>query len=579
MFNIEDIILESQFDVLDTLMNLIDKNELFIESGFIDNDAYDDFVNEMFQMYVMEQTARNKRQKEIADYIVKNNLHRKVNEDNEPIKTKHGQKKASDKLKTSGWGDLDGEASDTGSSSKKSGKVYKTISKKDQRRMVNTLLQHDFDPKTETIQSSVKNPDGSYRRIKLNLKDKDGSYYQNQTNGDYTKKLIHLSPYTMQDKQTNQQLGISHEDSHHYSNMMGDGRSRYKNKTTDSSDIANQFIDKTEDSGTYINTHDDGSYNNPTGERNGEELHADLRGWQIARNRTSKWGNASSGSNYKEKLNKGTRKINSVELLKYFEKISKHCKKINDAEKRDLMDQYKKGKKVYDEAHSTGKLTDEGALYIWRFIFNSASMFNERSDANSKLTMLKSEIDNLQHSVEDLKKFLDEIDDDETKTKVYFQKKIDNYLKKLDNAKKSFEEYEEKIKKLRNSRRYDQADLFNYNKLDDIDKENVSKKYIPALELHVFELNDLKEIADSIVTTGQDIMESSTKMRYDFVTKYGNPSDHKKHNPGTSKGERLAKKQEKRKAKQEALDKKRGIIKEYFEAFFDEYYSLDWLFE
>ena len=571
IFDLEDIVLEQQYDVLNTLINLINKNELFIESGYINNEAYDDFVNEMFSIYT-EATARNKRQKAIADYVVKNNLHRKVNEDNEPIKTKYGQKKASDKLKTSGWGDLDGEASDTDSSSKRSGKVYKTLSKKDQRRMVNTLLQHDFDPKTETIRSSVKNPDGSYRRIKLNLTDKDGSYYLNQTNGDYTKKLIHIKPYTMQDKQTNQQLSIGHEDSHHYSNMMGDGRSRYKNKTTDSSDIANQFIDKTKDSGAYTNTHDDGSYNNPTGERNGEELHADLRGWQIARNRTSKWGNASSGSNYKEKLNKGTRKINSVGLLKYFEKMSEYCKKINDAEKRDLMDQYQKGKRAYDEAHSTGKLTDEGALYIWKFIFNSASMSNERSDANSKLIMLKSEIDNLQRSVENLKKFLDE-----TEEKEYFSKKIDDYLKQLDNAKKSFQEYEEKIKKLRNSRRYDQADLFNYQRLDDIDKENVSKKYIPALELHVFELDKLKKTADSIVTTGQDIMESSTKMRYDFVMKYGNPSDYKKHNPGTSKSERLAKKREHIKQKQEMLNKKRGLIKEYFTDFFNEYYSLDWL--
>ena len=115
--------------------------------------------------------------------------------------------------------------------------------------------------------------------------------------------------------------------------------------------------------------------------------------------------------------------------------------------------------------------------------------------------------------------------------------------------------------------------------MDDIDKENVSKKYIPALELHVFELDKLKKTADSIVTTGQDIMESSTKMRYDFVMKYGNPSDHKKHNPGTSKSERLAKKREHIKQKQEMLNKKRGLIKEYFTDFFNEYYSLDWLIE
>lgn len=595
IFDLEDIVLEQEYDMLNTLMDLIDKNELFIESGYVDNEAYDDFVNEMFQMYMESSkkpnrqkrgpkknpTERNQQQKEIADYVVKNNLHLRVDGDNKPIRTAYGKKKQDEKFKSRGWGDLGGSETTTKDSSKKSGKVYQSISKKDQRRMTNTLLQHDFDPKTETIRSTVKNPDGSYKRIKLDLTDDDGgSYYSPaDSNGDFTKKKIHINQNTMQSPQAKQQFVISHEDSHHYSNMMGGGLNKFKNQITDPNDIANHFIDERKKSGIYVNTHDDGSYNSMNGERNGEELHADLRGFQTARIRTPKWGSSSSGPDYKDKLNEGTRQLHVTEVLNYFKKMSDNAKKVNDGTKRYLSREYTLGKKAIDTVINTDKLTEDSARYIWEHILRSDKRSNERSDSISNIRFMKNQINTLRDAIEKCAQKLKELDGANNNSYQKYKTRFDEFTRRLSDCIKALEKHEKKLEEIQRQGKYDEADLYNYNTLNEIDKDRVSKKYAPMLKSYSSELEDMKKCIDSIVSTDMDIMETSTQMRYDFVMKYGNPGKRKKHTPGTPKGERLAKKQDKRKARQEALNKKRGLIKEYFEEFFNEYYSLEYLFE
>jgi hypothetical protein len=106
--------------------------------------------------------------------------------------------------------------------------------------------------------------------------------------------------------------------------------------------------------------------------------------------------------------------------------------------------------------------------------------------------------------------------------------------------------------------------------MDDKPNNATYKKYEPFLiELHS-EIKEMRTIATKQINDSKIVMSDGTKMRYDFVMKYGEYADDLKveKNKGFSKKEKLAKKREK-------INKQKKIVKEYFDLFFTEYYSIN----
>ena len=614
MFDIEDIVLEQQSNVLDTLIDLIDKNELFIESGLIDNDAYDDFVNEMFQMYVMEQTARNKQQKEIEKYVEDHGLNRRMDKYGETKKVDNSDKR-NNRINERNWNKLRKAVKkehgiDIGSTgdvshlsneeynkviqkdiqisptykSKAHGNQYKQNSKKVKRRMVNTLLQHDFDPKTETIRSDVKNPDGSYKRIKLNIHPgkniiDDISHTENVATP-WGSNYIGIGASTLHQKQTVALPTLHHELTHNDSTekqrrVTGNPNNTvgYNTLNTNDNDPANKHIDEAKAKGMKIGSHDDSSYLNPEGKRNGEELYADLGGILKSRVKTAEWGNASSGPDYKEKLNEGTRPLYSDEVINMFRYLSNINKYLADDNTHILENLNNSKKTIYEVLGS--KTMNEDQLHQIIDLTNRKLQNMEDVYSQKERT-----VENLKKQIEVYRKMVYNLKDSKIQNNedIDYQKLIDNQIRVLEKEVKLMEDINEEvlyIYKLFN--RENMEEYENINHLDRFTRTNVFRK----IEPHLVDLS--KDIDKEIPLAKKRIMQTfelsdGAKMRYEFVMKYANLKKRKHKNPGTPKSERLAKKQEKRKTKQEALNKKRGIIKEYFEEFFNEYYSLDWLF-
>ena len=377
----------------------------------------------------------------------------------------------------------------------------------------------------------------------------------------------------MQSSQPIQHLSIHHELGHHDSHMKAGGTDNFKYKKYDPDDPAIKHIQATRDSGVYVNSHDDGSYNNTYEDINGEELYADLHGFQNSRIRTSKWGNKSSGKNYKNNLNTGTRFTHADELEKYFMDISRITKKIIMYENEDIrknnmkleavkkcIKEKKINKFVYDYLKRKSDISD--MEYVQDRIKIYQDMIKELKDAIQRSKIEIKDMQDRNDPDDIIEIFSDLLKSDEESLKEYTES-LNQELKKLDEL---------------NARCAGILSI-DYNKLQDTQLKEVYVKLNHDISDILGKLQKEQNAIDKVYGISKELMDTSTKMRYDFVMKYGNPDKRKKHTPGTSKSERRQKKAQHRQAKQEALDKKRGIIKEYFEAFFDEYYSLDWLFE
>ena len=545
MFDVKDVILESQYDVLNTLINLINKNELFIESGYINNEAYDDFVNEMFEIY-LEATQRNKDQKAIAQYMRDHNL-----------------------------GDVNGK---------------NPSNVKRARKLQNTLLQHDFDPKTETIRSDVNNPDGSAKRVPLRMYNTktvdsslDGKKIDNDAHFGRTvndNQYINIPSNDMKKhSQSDAQFTLHHELGHHKSYntyaSQHKGQTGYTNENLPENDPANVMLTQATQTRSgikkypYINNHD----------RSSEELHADLHGAQNARVRTKHWGNKSSGKNYKQKLNAGTRNVNDNEILEHFKRISRDIR-YTKKEVEENLDYYKKAYDQVKNCETKGNInqSDTYVIDFLKLVFeNSADTYlniiNNKeggfSAIDKRYMTVIDDIRQLARERTDLIKWVTRVErmpkdkiessyvtDDDTNEKIpvldYIKelkkriselgKEIENLRTTLNTMKNNVETSVKKAYSLLTKHQQASNPKIGYNNTMLHEWHNLAMKF-DLYNTWSSYCSKMKQQYSDIKESLDWILDSSTKMRYDFVMQ------------------------------------NKKAVQEYFTDFFNEYYTLELLFE
>lgn len=287
LIDIKSIQTDVSLSVIDSIINLIDKNELISE--YSEDEVMNDIIMESMIVF-MESFSKDKD--EITKWMYKKGYF--YNGDN-PKK------------------------------------------KKEFNRMYQFLKQHKFDPKTETYESDIKMKDGKNERIKINIdpdisnEDKD-FYLKNKDKEkdlsiDNLKRLyriedmidiindtnkgknafyypannsINLGARKLKNKQFDSQITLKHEEGHAESHKYGkNGISKNRNLSEDSPAI--KALKEHKAAGKYVNSHDDST----------EELMADLYAVINGKIRTKNWGK-----------NKTTRKINIVDLVRKFNKVS-----------------------------------------------------------------------------------------------------------------------------------------------------------------------------------------------------------------------------------------------------------------
>ena len=258
---VKSITMESSLSVMDTMIDLIDKNDLITE--YSENDIMNDIIMESMMIF-MESKDRER------DKTPRNEI------------SKWMEKKGY-------WY--------TGDNPKK---------KKECMRMYHFLQQHKFDPKDETYESDIKLNNGSNKRIKLNIDpsltkeqiatmDEISKEYINAMNADVKRgknayydppsDSINISSKKIRSKQKYSQSELKHEEGHAKSAVEGvragiKGKSPALYNYTKFAKEEAEFLEKAINK-YYINSHDEST----------EELHADKYSAINAKIRTRVHGN------------------------------------------------------------------------------------------------------------------------------------------------------------------------------------------------------------------------------------------------------------------------------------------------
>lgn len=237
MYELDMLMQQSEDNVVEAMLSCLDKADMMLEYAGYGNDALDEYVSEMFDMF-MEATVRRKKADEIDAYMKKHN-----------------------------WGDVNAKS---------------PAQAKKARALRNFLIMQDFDPKTNTIKS-----DAEGHRVKFNINNAEGSHYS-----PYNKSI---SIENKNKHQTDRALTLQHEKGHNKFDV--NGQSAHWQRGEDPNERGIKHIRQAIDSGKHINVHDDGSYMMPgqTGflgfgaggeKKNPEEIEADLHAAKSARVRT-----------------------------------------------------------------------------------------------------------------------------------------------------------------------------------------------------------------------------------------------------------------------------------------------------
>ena len=290
IINVDTVVQEADVNVLDALMNVIDKNDMIQEWS-----DSEDFSELFMESMVWFTEAASKDKDEITKWMAKKGY----------------------------WYN--------GDNPKK---------KKECNRMYQFLKQHDFRPSDETYKSDITDGNGGKKRIKLNIDPnsitKEDSEFLNAVrnkddkeltseermrrllledtkstdakvragkNAFYTHKdeSINMGSKTLKGKQQKSQLTLKHEEGHAESHSRG-----FANKHLPEDHPASQALAEHKAAGKYVNSHDDST----------EELMADLYAAIHGSIRTKNWGK-----------NKTARNISAADIQKHFNLFTHKSKK------------------------------------------------------------------------------------------------------------------------------------------------------------------------------------------------------------------------------------------------------------
>lgn len=269
MYELDMLMQQSEDNVVEAMLSCLDKADMMLEYAGYGNDALDEYVSEMFDMF-MEATVRRKKADEIDAYMKKHN-----------------------------WGDVNAKS---------------PAQAKKARALRNFLIMQDFDPKTNTIKSDVEG-----HRVKFNINNAEGSYYS-----PYNKSI---SIENKNKHQTDRALTLQHEKGHNKFDVTG--QSAHWQRGEDPNERGIKHIRQAIDSGKKINVHDDGSYMMPgqTGffgigaggeKKNPEEIEADLHAAKSARVRTKY-----AGRKRAVKRSGATRGVTDKEIERWYVNMQK----------------------------------------------------------------------------------------------------------------------------------------------------------------------------------------------------------------------------------------------------------------
>ena len=489
IIDVKSIQLHSSLSVMDTIIDLIDKNDLITE--YAENDIMNDIIMESMMIF-MESKNRDR------DKTPRNEI------------SKWMEKKGY-------WY--------TGDNPKK---------KKECMRMYHFLQQHKFDPKDETYESDIKLKDGTKKRIKLNI-DKfpvsENASLKNSVlkgnNAIYNTKRDDItigSNLLKKNKQNQSQLTLKHEEGHANSRVVNNGGrySEYGNRVRD-------FIDDYKgdwDNEKYVNKHDDSV----------EELKADEYGATHARIRTKDRG----------KGKQATRAYMLKDLMKVCTKMSEiHLKKGNDAayelrkRRKDLLkklDEKEKIRKTLSDIKGK-KPTKEDIDHIFEICYTLkkyyilpestiASSINDINACKDNISKWKSELEDLKKQTSNVVDIFDQMEN---------QFEIDDIMKVID---KSTEKLKRITNELRNMIKSFKSDGVNINfnvvkgltgkNLDDKKVQDELSKFLDKLinytnnemSINKTTIDQLDDAIKETKLVNDEGMEFSAALRYQYAKQF-----------------------------------------------------------
>lgn len=493
MNELEMLIQQTEYNVGEAMLSCLDKADMMLEYVGYSNDALDEYVSEMFELF-MEATARRKKADEIDAYMRKRNL-----------------------------GDVN---------SKNPNKA------KTARSMRNFLIMHDFDPSTGTVKST----DGK-RRIRLTF-NADGSFHRGNSFGGYDE--IALEKDIKKFHQADKHFTINHEKGHEH--FAHDDSSKKWTDQLDENERGIKHIKAAKEAGKKISSHDDGSYLTKDEHDSPEELEADLHGVKNTRIRTKY-----AGRKRAVKRSGATRSINDNEIEKVFVTMDKLASKptIPESEFKNYRDMCSCLIKIRD-AYSlvcknlrSGQATPkncEGIRTLRDKIDNFSWYLN-----NVQHKRISDIVDDYYRSLNFIDEILDEIKRIKSKTELSeldertlsnINDLLEEYREKVNNIKEHHKDIEKsggaRIIKIRHDISYLSSTLkrdeTKYNELltKFLNDETNNKQLMNELIDMLTELTDpeiiRKNFKDDLKDWKKNMlkhkMSDSTQMRHDFVKKY-----------------------------------------------------------
>lgn len=519
MDELEMLIQQAENNVMEAALQCLDEADMMLEYAGYGNPALDEYVSEMFELF-MESTARRKKADEIDVYMKKHN-----------------------------WGDVNAK---TPAQAKKA------------RALRNFLIMQDFDPKTETIKS-----DADGHRVKFNINNAKASQYKPSENS--------ISIQNRNKHQSERALTLQHEKGHNKFYVTGQSYQWFRNENPNERGI--KHIRQAIDSGKEISSHDDGSYlmRGQGGEqKNPEEIEADLHAAKTARMRTKY-----AGRKRAVKRSGATRHVTDKEIERWYVDLQKSMKMGSMSIDLEVKKTYKMlhGFKFIDKfKEAVVKIKSGKQFYQYlKSVIEEYTAFcksidiaakKEYSSADSELiinikhikelmrnkNMAEIDIKNSKESLDKYKKELEDDPDDEFLKRSVERRegKLNEAMSKLNDILKEIESYTEAKKtnlyKLQTFKRllideyenFDEEfeDLSNYEQNDYSDKLKELKQ----------NLNLFDEVKNALYSDGKlvqykkeydkarkDVEKSyrdmmmilkdtkpndSTQMRHDFVKKY-----------------------------------------------------------
>lgn len=353
--DINRVSMESQMDVCDSIINLIDKYETINE--YDEESPAGEIVMESMSVF-MEYVSKDKD--EITKWMAENGYFYEGNNANKKKRT---------------------------------------------LRMYNFLKQHKFDPKDSTYESDIKTKDGKKKRIKLHvdgkgyLSDEEYKRYRalsekidNKTASEAEKaewaKLkediefvatvqagqnafqsskddsISMGHKTMKDKQYHSQTTLKHEEGHADSLHRGNGDRA--NANLDENHPANVALREHKAAGKYVNTHDDST----------EELMADAYSAEHSQIRTKNAGKKNARKARPITSSEVQRSL--INLTALFGNYKAACERMVKRAKRDV-EKFTKAKEALNNISAEG-IKSDNIESMYESIFDKCAKIGKETE-------------------------------------------------------------------------------------------------------------------------------------------------------------------------------------------------------